>query len=146
MRIEIRIDQTCKEPYITVTAPAVTEEIETLIKKLSQEEASFLPGFCDNGVTMLEPAEIFSVFSSDGKVFAATEKGEFQLRLRLYEAEERLTKKQFVRISQSEIINMKKVKNFDVSLSGTIRVKMKNGTETYVSRRYVTKIKRVLGL
>ena len=60
--------------------------------------------------------------------------------------EEQLTKHSFVRISNSEIINLKKVRNFDLSLSGTICVTLSDGTATYVSRRYVSKIKQVLGL
>ncbi|MEE3451384.1 MAG: LytTR family DNA-binding domain-containing protein, partial [Acutalibacteraceae bacterium] len=68
------------------------------------------------------------------------------LRQRLYELEEQLNKYSFVRISNSEIINLKKVRNFDLSLSGTICVTLSDGTATYVSRRYVSKIKKVLGL
>ena len=77
---------------------------------------------------------------------AVTEKGGFTLRLRLYELEERLDKKRFVRISNSEIVNLGKVRGFDLSFSGTIRVSLTNGTSTYVSRRYVSKIKTTLGL
>ena len=64
----------------------------------------------------------------------------------MYELEDRLDKNSFVRISNSEIINLKKVKGFDLSFTGTICVKMKNGRVTYVSRRYVSKIKQVLGI
>ncbi len=53
---------------------------------------------------------------------------------------------QFVRISNSEIVNLKKVKNFDLSITGTICVELANDTKTYVSRRYVSKIKKVLGI
>ena len=52
----------------------------------------------------------------------------------------------FVRISNSEIINLKKVKSFDLSFAGTICVTLSNGQTTYVSRRYVSKIKQVLGM
>nr|WP_330379950.1 LytTR family DNA-binding domain-containing protein [Roseburia intestinalis] len=52
----------------------------------------------------------------------------------------------FIRISNSEIINLKEVKKFDLSFSGTICVSMSDKTVTYVSRRYVRKIKQVLGL
>ena len=65
---------------------------------------------------------------------------------RLYEIEERLNPHQFVRISNSEIINLKRVDNFDLSFTGTICVKLSNGTTTYVSRRYVAKIKKILGI
>lgn len=72
--------------------------------------------------------------------------GEYTLHIRLYEIEERLNSHQFVRISNSEIINLKRVDNFDLSFTGTICVKLSNGTTTYVSRRYVAKIKKILGI
>ncbi len=68
------------------------------------------------------------------------------MRQRLYELEERLDGTMFVRISNSEIINLKKVRKLDLSLTGTIRVLMTDGAATYVSRRYVKKIKQVLGI
>ncbi|MDE7359910.1 MAG: LytTR family transcriptional regulator, partial [Lachnospiraceae bacterium] len=68
------------------------------------------------------------------------------LRLRLYEAAERLNPSHFVRISNSESINLNKGKNVDLSFSGTIYVELTNGTTTYVSRRYVSKIKKILGM
>ena len=72
--------------------------------------------------------------------------GTYQIRLRLYEAEERLDNSKFVRISNSEIVNLKKVKSLDLSFVGTICMELSNGTVSYVSRRYVSKIKKVLGL
>ena len=86
------------------------------------------------------------VYASSGKVFAVTDKGEYTVRFRLYEIEERLNPNQFVRISNSEIINLKKVNNFDLNFTGTICVELTNGTATYVSRRYVSKIKKILGI
>ena len=68
------------------------------------------------------------------------------MRLRLYEAEERMDSSKFVRISNSEIVNLKKVKSLDLSFVGTICMELSNGTVSYVSRRYVSKIKKVLGL
>ena len=47
----------------------------------------------------------------------------------------------FVRISNSEIVNSGHIDRLDMSLTGTIKMCMENGDETYVSRRYVSKIK-----
>lgn len=52
----------------------------------------------------------------------------------------------FVRISNSEIINLKMVKIFDLSFTGRIWVVLLNGNISYVSRPYVTKIKHILGI
>ena len=70
----------------------------------------------------------------------------YTVRLRLYELEERLDPHTFVRISNSEILNLKKITAMDLSLTGTIRITLEDGTSTYVSRRYVKKIKDALGL
>ena len=44
------------------------------------------------------------------------------------------------------MINLKAVRNFDLSLVGTICVTLRDGTVTYASRRYVTRIKESLGI
>ena len=81
-----------------------------------------------------------------GRVYAETTRGEYLLRLRLYEVETRLDSSSFVRISNSDIINLKKVNGFDLSFAGTICVTLSSGTVTYVSRRFVAKIKQLLGI
>ncbi len=86
------------------------------------------------------------IYLNSGKVVAVTDKGEYILRLRLYEIENLLLTDQFIRISNSGIINLKKVNNFDLSFTGTICVKLSNGVTTYVSRRYVPKLKKILGI
>lgn len=146
MKIEIKIDESCTEPKITVVTSRVTDEINELVKRLSAEQAQMIAGFADERATVLEPSRIYRVYASDGKVYAETENGAYLLRLRLYEAEQRLANSAFVRISNSEIINLKKVTGFDLSFVGTICVSLSNGTVTYVSRRYVSKIKQILGI
>ncbi len=146
MQIEIKIDSNCVEPKIIVCTDKITDDITALIKRLSQDAPQMLVGFCNDALQILEQREVLRVYASGGKVFAETGQGEYTLRLRLYELEDRLDKSSFVRISNSEIINLKKVKSFDLSFAGTICVSLSNGTVTYVSRRYVSKIKQVLGI
>ena len=146
MQIEIKIDESCKESKIIVVTDKMTDEINSIIKKLSDEQPSMIAGLKEDIVELLEPSDIYRVFSSNGKVFAVTNHGEYTIRLRLYEAEQRLNGCRFVRISNSEIINLRKVKGFDLSFAGTICVTLSDGTVTYVSRRFVAKIKQVLGI
>ncbi len=105
-----------------------------------------LAGFQGERVTVLEPSQLYRVYASGGKVYAEATGGTYLLRLRLYEAEQRLERHAFVRISNGEIINLKQVKGFDLSFVGTICVSLSNGTVTYVSRRYVSKIKQLFGI
>ena len=71
---------------------------------------------------------------------------EYTLRLRLYELEELLSPSRFARISNGEIVNLKAVTALDLSLTGTIQMTLTGGVVTYVSRRYVKKIKQTLNL
>lgn len=114
MQIEIKIDESCKEPKIMVITDKMTDEMNEIIKKLSDNQSTMIAGFKNDIVEVLESDNIYRIFSSNGKVLAETNCGEYSLRLRLYETEQRIDGHIFVRISNSEIINLKKVKGFDL--------------------------------
>jgi len=146
LQVEIRIDSTVREPKVIVVTDRMTDEVNEIVRKISETEPTMLAGFREDTVTVLDPEEIYRIYAANGKVFAVTAKAEYSLRMRLYEVEERFRGSSFVRISNSEIINLKAVRSFDLSLAGTIRVALKNGEAAYVSRRYVAKIKEALGM
>lgn len=146
MQIEIKIDSEFTEPKIIVMTASMTDEINNLVKKISMGSTQIISGMKDNKIEVLAQEDFIRIYANAGKVFTVTDKGEYTVRMRLYELEQRLDTCQFVRISNSEIVNLKKVINFDLSFTGTICVKLSDGTVTYVSRRYVPKIKKVLGI
>lgn len=146
MQIELKIDSAYVEPKIIILSDNMTEEINRILRKLSEESPQMLSGFREDTLEILEQTDILRIYSALGKVFAVTNQGEYTLRLRLYELEERLLGTGFVRISNSEIINLKKVKGFDLSFAGTICVTLSDGTVSYASRRYVAKMKQILGI
>ncbi len=146
MQIKIEFNKAYKEPEIIILTDKMTDDIDRIFKMLSDEKSQIIAGIKNDKVEVLEPNDIIRVYANSKKVFAVTDKGEYMLRLRLYEAEERLSLNQFVRISKSEIINLKKVNNFDLNFAGTICVRFFNNEVTYVSRRYVSEIKKVLGV
>ncbi len=146
MQVEVKLDASYAEPKVLILTASMSEEIETLLGKLSDPAPQVLSGSKDGKLEILAPEDLIRIYASGGKVFALTGSGEYVLRLRLYEVEARLDPRQFVRISNAEIIHLKKVDHFDLSFTGTICVKLSGGTTTYVSRRYVPKIKKILGV
>lgn len=146
MQVEVKIDDSYHEPKIIILTDSMSDEVNEIIQKLSEKAPNIISGSRDGRIVVLEQNDIFRVYANNGKVIAVTNGGEYALRLRLYEIEERLNPQQFVRISNSEIINLRKVKNFDLSFSGTICVELTDNSTTYVSRRYVSKIKKILGI
>jgi DNA-binding LytR/AlgR family response regulator len=150
LKIDIRIDEKSEETTIIVHARKIDDEITEIINKLKEIEnknhKGAISGFKDDIVEIIDENKIIRIYSSMQKVMAETSQGTYLIKARLYELEERLDKNNFVRISNSEIINLKRVVNFDLSFSGTICVNLDNKATTYVSRRFVGKIKEVLGI
>ena len=146
MQVEIKLDGSYTDQKAIILTASMTEEVSSAVKKLSEEPPSLLLGYKGEMIEILEENDLIQMYANSGKVFAVTQQGEYVLRLRLYELEKRLPANQFVRISNSEIINLKKVDHFDLSFTGTICVQLINDAITYVSRRYVSKLKKILGI
>ena len=90
MQVEVKIDSSYTEPKIIVLTATMTEDISSLIKKLSADVPQILTGSRDDKTEVLEQSDLIRIYTGAGKVFAVTHKGEYTLRLRLYELEERL--------------------------------------------------------
>ncbi|MBR1539692.1 MAG: LytTR family transcriptional regulator [Clostridia bacterium] len=119
MKVEIQIDNNLKDNKVIIQAKEMNEEISELMKKLSNQKEK-ITVYLGEETYFLKEDEIESVFASDGKVIVKTETQEFQSKSRLYEIEELLSQKNFIRISNSEIVNFDKVKNINTKITGTI--------------------------
>lgn len=146
MQVEIKLDESCTEPKIVIYTASMSEDVQTIVHTLTDSPLQILFGKQGEKIQPLIQADLIRVYAAGGKVFAVTDSGEYTLRQRLYELESRLPPSQFVRISNSEIINLRKVDHFDLNFAGTICVKLSDGSTTYVSRRYVSKLKKRLEL
>lgn len=146
MKIKVEIIKDLPEPEIVIKTAAMTVEIENALERLSASYQKLIAGFDGDSVYLLDADRVVCFYSSGQKVMARSDRGEFSLRLRLYELEERLDSSRFVRISNSEIINLGKVEKIDLSFTGTICIHMSDGSLSYASRRYVSRVKKALGI
>lgn len=146
MQLEIKLDPAYPEPKVVLLTAAMTDEVNQIVSRLSDQTPRILSGIWQEKLEVIDQNDLIRIYASAGKVFAVTGKGEYTLRLRLYELEQRLDPSRFVRISNSEIVNIRKVASFDLRYTGTICVALQNGTVTYASRRYVPQIKKLLGV
>ena len=147
MKIHLEIRDEYPEPEIWICAAALTPEIEKILQLVARSPGNKpLNGYRQDTVTPLAPEKILRLYGENQKVFAQTMEGIYQLRERLYELEERLGSEAFLRISHSEIVNRRRICRLDVSLTGTIAVILEGGITTYVSRRYVPRIRKALEL
>lgn len=99
----------------------------------------------ERGIKRITEKEAYCFYIEDKKVYVLTEKEKLLLKMRLYSIEEKLSE-DFIKINQSTVINIKKIQRFDVSVTGTLKVVLKNGYTDYVSRRRIKNVKERLGL
>lgn len=146
MDVELKVEPGRKEPKIIILSGEDSPQLQQLVRELAGLSLGPLQVWEGEQAHRIPQAE-FLRFYTDGKgVAAQTEKGVYTVGLRLYELEERLDRRRFVRISNSEIVNLDRVTALDLSLAGTIRMTLAGEIYAYASRRYVKKIKETLQL
>ena len=145
MKVEVQIDPALDEPVIVLRAPMPTEEVEQLARLLRAQDAPRpFTVYAEREAVRVSRSMVLRFYAEDKGVLCQTGKGTFTVRARLYELEEELAGTRFVRVSNSEIVNLDRVTALDLTLTGTIKMTLEGGTVCWVSRRYVRKIRQAL--
>ena len=147
MNIKVRtnISSEFQDIEICINAPERNEIVQTLENELlskSLKSIQQIVAMQDNDIFIINVSDIILFFGENN--FCKTKDGIYKIKERLYYLEEVLPTKEFVRISNSAIININHVKCFNTSIVGKIKVKFKDGTEEDVSKRRTTEIMRFL--
>lgn len=146
MKVHIDLDPSHEELEIIIRTKEVTEEVQYILKILEGRPIKQIVGIADQQFYLLEFKEIYWFYSEGRKVFAQTTKGNIEVKYRLYELETSLQREGFVRFSKSILANIKHVKSFEMSFSGSMCAHFSNGMKEYVSRKYVPLIKEALNI
>lgn len=124
INLNTNISDEFNEISIIINAPVLTEEIQNIIKSISNMNllSQQIMASEDNRIYFIDLESIICFFSKDRYNYTRTKDGIYKVKYKLYELEEMLKNKDFIRISNSCIINIKQVECFDTSIIGTILV------------------------
>jgi len=117
------------------------EDIESLI--LSSEID--LTGNYDTEIIKIDINDVVCFISENNKVFALIGDKKYQIKYRLYQIEE-LNLNIFIKINQSCLANKTKIKRFETTIGGALKVVFKNGYIDFISRRELKNVKNRMGL
>ena len=130
---------------VVITASEQSDAVKSLMKRIADPLAGTLLVSDAEGITtVLDEESIISISSGSKKLIIRADDGLYELRMSMQDVEKQLNPLAFIRISRYEIINLGKVRRFDFSVTGTLRIEMKDGTETWASRRLIAVIKKRL--
>ena len=149
MKIKVRtnISSEFQEIEVCTNAPEKNEEVQRLENELLARNVNVIKQIIamrNNDIFIINVSDVIMFFSEEKNNFCKTKDGIFLIKEKLYYLEDVLPSREFIRISNSTIINIKHVKCFNTSNIGRIVVKFKDGNEENVSRRRTAEIMKFL--
>lgn len=146
MKVNLFVSRDIEEPYADIHTDELTDNISKAINILeSDDQKDMLAVKKGSDITLLELKDIFMFRVEEKQVKVFTQNNEYVIKKPLYQIEESLTG-DFVRISKTTIINLKKVERVAPSLKGMMFIQLKNGLKDNISRKYLPDFKNALDL
>lgn len=128
---------------VEIRCHEVREEVLEIAAFVKSRQGQ-LSGTLDGRQYEIAIGDILYVESVDNRTFLYTAEQSYETKQRVYELEEVLKKKRFLRISKSALLNLMKVKCIQPALNGRFLAVLSNGEEVIISRKYVPDLKKTL--
>ena len=156
MKVQLFVSKDLEEPYAEIYTDVLTDNIQKAMVLLENEnEEEDKEGINDNNsilavkkgqdIVLLDFEDIFLIRVEDKQTKVFTENNDYLIKKPLYQIEENLDSN-FVRVSKTTIVNLRKIKRVAPSLRGMMFIELKNGLKDNISRKYLSDFKNALDL
>lgn len=145
MKINLDIDGKYDDIEVIIRAPHLNNDIERMVAMMRMIDMQIAVRR-DNETVLLDTDKVLYVESVDRKTFVYTNSETYESELKLYELEQQLIERNFLRISKQSIVNLRKIKSLKTDVNRKIRITLQNGEQIVVSRMYSDELRRKLGL
>ena len=145
MKINLDIDGKYDDTEVIIRAPHLNNDIERIVAMMRLIDMQIAVRR-DNETYLLETDKILYVEAVDRKTFVYTNADTYESELKLYELEQQLIERDFLRISKQSLVNLRKIKSLKTDVNRKIRITLQNGEQIVVSRMYSDELRRKLGL
>jgi DNA-binding LytR/AlgR family response regulator len=143
--VKVEISEGHSDVEVLIKCPEATEDINRMVSVL-QGFDNKLQGTKNGKIHLIDAKDVLYFESVDKQCFIYTDKDVYDTPLKLYEIEEQLTDKGFIRTSKSQILNIFQIESLCPDFGGRIEVSLKNGEILVVSRSYSKLLKERLGI
>lgn len=151
MKVQLFVSKDIEEAHAEIYTDVLTDNIQKAMLLLEDdlleedENNSILPVKSGQDIVLLEFEEIFMIRVEEKQTKVYNQKNEFVIKKPLYKIEDALDSN-FVRISKSTIVNLRKIERVAPSLRGMMFIELKNGLRDNISRKYLSDFKQALDL
>lgn len=147
MKVQLFVSKDYEEAYAEIYTDVLTDNIQKAMHLLEEDEFddemenTILAVKNGEDIVLLDFDDIFMVRVEEKQTKVYNEKEEFLIKKPLYKIEDSLDSN-FLRISKSTIVNLRKIKRVAPSFSGMMFIELKNGLKDNISRKYLSDFKQ----
>ena len=145
MKVTILDLEPGEEEEIIVKCDKINDNLQKILNSIKQGNDK-LNLYKNGDIYFIEPEQIYYFESVDQKVFAYGKTEVYEVKSKLYELEEELPARDFMRSAKSTILNLNKIKSLTPAFGGRFEALLKNGEKVIISRQYVNVLKERLGI
>ena len=146
MKVNLFVSRDIEEPYADIHTDELTDNVTKAISILENDDSKdMLAVKKGSDIALLEFSDVYMLRVEDKQVKVYTQNSEYSIKKPLYQVEETLSG-DFVRISKTTVVNLKKIQRVAPSLKGMMFIELKNGLKDNISRKYLPDFKNALDL
>ncbi len=140
MRVTEKIVSNPEEEGVTLEYMRFTKDFEE-IKEYVQHKGDLLIGYTqEKDKTAVRVEDILYFEIVDGMVFAYTVEKIYEVKGRLYQVEEKISRRTICRVSKTMLVNIDHIISVRTALNGRLYARMENGEEILITRRYAKEV------
>lgn len=132
-----------KPEILEIRCHEISDEVREIVAFVKSRQGQ-LTGTADDRMYEIAVSDIFYIESVDNKTFIYCKNREYETKQKLYELEEMLRDKHFLRVSKSVLLNLMKVSSIKPSLNSRFTAVLFSGEQVIISRKYVPELKKAL--
>lgn len=145
MRVRVENIKRKEEEQVLIRCVKMNDEVMEIVEFIKSRE-DMLTGQDDSQTYQISLRDIYYFEAVDNKVYAYLKNRVYEVKNKLYELEERYTKRQFFRCSKSVLVNLMRIECVKPALNGRFTAKLFNGEQIIISRQYVPELKNLLNI
>lgn len=143
MEIKITKIDTDKHEMLEIHCHAVSDEVREIVAFVKSRQGQ-LACTADDRRYEVAVSDIFYIEAVDNRTFIYTVDKVYECRQKLYELEELLSEKHFLRVSKSTLLNLMKVNAIKPALNSRFIAVLYSGEQVVITRKYAPALKIAL--
>lgn len=132
------------ELEIIIKCKKIDDNIKQIVSLF--EDKPYLIGKLNDRTYQIKIEDIYYLEANEDHIFIYCKNKVYETNLRLYELENKLDTRYFIRISKSIILNLRKLASVKAYLNGRYEATLINNERVIITRHYVNDFKKKFGM